>query len=130
MKMINGLLVLSTLFSFSAFAQYNEVADCKTLGGVIHSYFGIYDESPKHFGLLFKGTPAHLGYGAISPSISGTTRKKDIIKYKQKGYGDEMRLKLEIDMKTGKGVMFYSNEDQSGRKFEIEAPVKCVLNRR
>jgi hypothetical protein len=127
MKVINGILLVSTLFSFSAFAQYSEVADCKTLGGVIHSYFGIHDKGPRHFGLLFKGTPAHLGYGAISPSISGTTRKKDIIKYKQKGYRDDMRLQLEIDMRTGQGIMLYSNVDEAGRKFEIEAPVKCKL---
>jgi hypothetical protein len=124
MRKINSVLIVAlALFSLSSHAQYNEIANCKSLGNFLDARFGISDEGDR-YQLLFKAhSNPDIPWDHPLPAISGYAKKAEILKFTQREYG-KPKVQIVINMATGLGHIRLS---QFFKGIIAEEDIECTF---
>jgi hypothetical protein len=131
LSLITGILAAGA--SQAAFPKV--IATCETLSRTLDSTFAIYDLDAKHFMLSWIGSDHHVD--GHSPLFQETVKKSTLIQMDTGGEvlaEDPQRVKLEIDLRSGKGRMKYykwygyqSSLFSRTADLKLEADVVCQM---
>jgi hypothetical protein len=107
-KLSLAISALGAALSTSSMASPRVVMTCETVGNDLTSRFAVYDRDAGTFLVEWVGHRRHVeGY---APLISEVVRKSSLLQIDTGGdliSEDPHRVKLELDLRTGKGLMKY-----------------------